>query len=263
MAILNVTPDSFSDGGTHFGYQEAVDAGRRMVEEGADLVDVGGESTRPGSEPVPVEEELGRVLPVVQALSREGIAVSIDTSKAAVAREATAAGAVVVNDVTALADPEMAGVCAEAGCTVCLMHMKGTPKTMQREPHYENVVREVRDHLLARAAYAEAEGIGRDRIWIDPGIGFGKTIEHNLQLLRRLEDLVATRYPLLVGASRKGFIGRILGGEGAPFPADQRLEGTLAVQVLAQAKGARIIRAHDVRASRRALAVAAAALADA
>ncbi|MEA2551853.1 MAG: dihydropteroate synthase [Fimbriimonadaceae bacterium] len=253
MGILNVTPDSFSDGGVHFDPQIAIDAAIRMMEEGADLIDVGGESTRPGSEGVSTEEELRRVMPVVKALAAKGIPVSIDTAKASVAREALAAGAVVVNDVTAFSDPAMATLCAKTGAAVCLMHMKGTPRTMQVDPWYEDVVEEVRAFLVAKAICAEQAGIAPQNIWIDPGIGFGKTVGHNLTLLRNLERLEDTGYPVLIGTSRKSFIGKILGAPEAPLAADQRLEGTLATQMWAQINGARIIRAHDVPQSKRAI----------
>ncbi len=251
MGILNVTPDSFSDGGLYLDSSAAIQAGQRMFEEGAGIVDVGGESTRPGAEEVAEAEELRRVLPVVSALASHG-AVSIDTMKPGVAREALRAGATMVNDVTSLGAPEMAEVCAEAGCTVCLMHMQGTPRTMQASPNYGDVVREVRDYLVARAERAERRGISREKIWIDPGIGFGKAIEHNLALLNHLEVLVATGFPVVVGVSRKSFIGRVLGG----LPVEDRLEGTLATQVVAQLAGVAVIRAHDVLATKRAIEMA-------
>ncbi|MBS1712725.1 MAG: dihydropteroate synthase [Armatimonadetes bacterium] len=256
MGVLNVTPDSFSDGGLYFDQDKAVEAGIRMVEDGADLVDVGGESTRPGASPVSAEDERQRVVPVVRRLVERGVVVSVDTSKVEVASAALDAGAQVVNDVTAFGDPEMADVCARSGCTVCLMHMQGEPRTMQEAPHYDDVVAEVRDFLVGRARAAEAVGVAGDRIWIDPGIGFGKTLGHNLALLARLDEFVATGYPVLIGVSRKSFLGKILGGA----PPDERLEGTLAVQVLAQAAGAKIVRAHDVRPARRAMEVASAVL---
>lgn len=252
MGILNITPDSFSDGGVHLEASTAIDAGKRMADEGADLLDVGGESTRPGAEPVSVEDELKRVIPVVEGLVKAGLAVSIDTSKASVARVALQAGASVVNDVTAFRDPDMTGVCADAKCTICLMHMQGEPRTMQENPRYENVVTEVRDFLVQRAQSITGDGFPSEHIWLDPGIGFGKTVDHNLSLLKNLEALVATGYPVLVGVSRKSFIGRLLGG----LPVEERLEGTLAAQVVAQLKGARIIRAHDVKEARRALDIA-------
>jgi dihydropteroate synthase len=254
MGIINVTPDSFSDGGVHFDAQTAIDAGLRMIDEGADILDIGGESTRPNAEEVAAGEELRRVIPVVTALADRGVRVSIDTMKPQVAQRALEAGAQIVNDVTALADPEMISVVSESRCTVCLMHMKGTPRTMQQNPTYGDVVSEVRDFLVERA---RSSGITQDKIWIDPGIGFGKTLQHNLDLIRNLDTLVATGYPVLIGVSRKSFIGRLLGG-GEPLPVEERLEGTLAAQVVAQIKGAKIIRAHDVRSSRRAIDMAAA-----
>lgn len=255
MGILNVTPDSFSDGGQFLDPRTAIQHGLRLAEEGADLVDVGGESTRPGAEPVDADEQIRRVLPVVAALAECGVPVSIDTSKAAVARRAVEVGAIAVNDVTAGRDPEMAAVCASSGCTVCLMHMQGEPRTMQQAPKYEDVVSEVRQFLLDRASAFEAEGVARERIWIDPGIGFGKTVADNVALLRHIEALVG-EYPVLVGVSRKSFIGTLLGG----LPPEDRLEGTLAAQVLLQAAGVRILRVHDVLAAKRASLVAAAIL---
>lgn len=247
MGILNVTPDSFSDGGRFLDPNAAIERGLKLASEGADLVDVGGESTRPGSGEVPIEEELGRVLPVVKGLSEKGMAVSIDTRKPEVARQALEAGASVLNDVEGLRRPEMRRVCAEAGCTVCIMHMQGEPKTMQADPTYGDVVAEVRDWLMSQARTAEGDGIQRDRIWLDPGFGFGKTVAHNMELLRRLDVLVATGYPVLVGLSRKSFIGKVLGSEQDPLPVEARLEGTLAAQAWAQLKGARVIRCHDVQ----------------
>jgi len=256
MGVLNVTPDSFSDGGHYFDTTRAIERGLDMVDEGADLIDVGGESTRPNADEVTVEEELRRVLPVVRALSEAGVSVSIDTSKAIVARESLAAGAVVTNDVTAFSDPKMPEVCASAGCTVCLMHMQGNPRTMQASPSYDDVVNEVRDFLMARALKVESMGVQRNRIWIDPGLGFGKTLDHNLSLLRHLSRIVETGYPVLIGASRKSFIGRILAGA----PVEERLFGSLAAQVLAQSNGAKIIRAHDCKEARNAMLIAQAIL---
>jgi dihydropteroate synthase len=256
MGVLNVTPDSFSDGGAHPDAPSAIRAGIAMAEEGADWIDVGGESTRPGAAAVPDAEELKRVLPVVLGLVREGLRVSIDTRKTSVAAVCLEMGAGMVNDVTALSAPSMAEVCAAYGCTVCLMHMQGEPSTMQAAPSYEDVVEEVRAYLLSRAAFAEAKGIARKRIWIDPGIGFGKTVEHNLSLLHHLGRLTKTRYPVLLGVSRKSFLGRITG---ADEPRD-RIEGALATQVLGQAQGVKMIRTHDVRATRRAIAMASAIL---
>jgi dihydropteroate synthase len=261
MGILNVTPDSFSDGGVHLQAETAIEAGLRMVEQGADILDVGGESTRPGADPVSPDEELRRVIPVVEALAGQGCVVSIDTTKPDVAKLALEAGAMIVNDVTALRDPEMRAVCTHHRCTVCMMHMQGEPRTMQRNPSYPNgVVSEVREFLHHAAQEALKDGIERDRIWIDPGIGFGKTVRHNLEIVRSLGEFVSLGFPVLVGASRKTFIGKILGSEDEPLPTDQRLEGTLAVHVLAQTFGARILRAHDVQATRRAIELAAAVL---
>jgi dihydropteroate synthase len=256
MGILNVTPDSFSDGGRYRNASDAVEAGKRMVDDGAEYVDVGGESTRPSSDPVSEEEELLRTIPVVEALAASGVRVSIDTMKPGVARVALAAGATIVNDVTALRDPEMRLICAEAKCTVCLMHMQGEPKTMQANPAYEDVVGEVRTFLLAAAARAKADGVVKENIWIDPGIGFGKKLEHNLAILRYLDAIVTTEYPVMIGVSRKSFLGRVGRGDGPTLPVEERLAGTLAAQVLAQAAGARIIRTHDVKEARRAVEVA-------
>lgn len=251
MGILNVTPDSFSDGGLFVDAAAAVDHGLRMTDKGADLVDVGGESTRPGAEAVSAEEESRRVVPVVEALAKRGVVVSVDTSKALVARRALEAGARVLNDVTALSDPEMANVCASSDCTICLMHMQGEPRTMQANPEYDDVVSEVRDYLVSRATWCETQGLKRERLWIDPGIGFGKTLGHNLQLLRHLGSFVATGYPVLLGVSRKSFIGKLCDGAAT----GERLPGTLAVQALAQLNGVKIIRAHDVKETVQAVTV--------
>jgi len=242
MGVLNVTPDSFSDGGNFFDTGAAIERGLEMIAQGADLVDVGGESTRPGSLPVPEGEERRRVVPVVAALSAAGGVVSVDTAKGTVARSALAAGATVVNDVTALADPETAVAIAAAGAGVVLMHMQGAPRTMQEDPHYDDVVTEVRDFLLDRAAAAEDAGIRADAICLDPGIGFGKTLEHNLALLGHLDVLAAAGYPVLVGASRKSFLEHLLG----PIAAEDRDPATAAAHVLAIARGATLIRVHNV-----------------
>lgn len=260
MGVLNVTPDSFSDGGRYLDRERAVERALEMVDQGADLVDVGGESTRPGAEPVDADEELRRVLPVVEALAARGVAVSIDTSKPEVARETLAAGAAVLNDVTGLRDPAMREAAVEAGCTVCAMHMRGDPRTMQSQAVYADVVVEVRDELLASVARCERDGIARERIWIDPGIGFSKNVAQNLELLHRLPEVVATGYPVLVGASRKSFLGKVLGSESHPAPVAERVEGTLAAHVVAQMHGARVLRVHDVLEGRRALEVTAAIL---
>lgn len=247
MGILNVTADSFSDGGQYLEVPHAVEAGFRMVAEGADLIDVGGESTRPGAESIAVEEELRRVLPVVQALAERGIKVSIDTMKAEVASRALEAGAAVVNDVNGLRGPGMLAVVTARQCSVCIMHMQGSPQTMQQAPIYDDVVREVRSFLLLQAARLEEAGLPADRIWIDPGIGFGKSVDHNLSILRDLEKFVATGYPVLLGVSRKSFIGQVLGG----LPVEERGEGTQAVHVWAQLQGVRVLRVHDVEATAR------------
>jgi dihydropteroate synthase len=245
MGVLNVTPDSFSDGGRFLDEEAAVKRGVRMALEGADIIDVGGESTRPGAPPVPAEEELRRVLPVVSRLAGEvEVPISIDTTKAAVARAALQAGASIVNDVSALRfDGEMAGVVAESGAGVVLMHMRGDPRTMQRDPRYDDVVAEVRKFLITSATAAESAGISSEAIAIDPGIGFGKTAGHNLSLLKHLGTLTGLGYPLLVGPSRKSFIGATLGG----LEAGERLEGTAAAVAWAAAEGANIVRVHDVK----------------
>ncbi len=256
MGVVNVTPDSFSDGGEFLDPARAVEHGLELVAEGADVVDVGGESTRPGAEAVPAEEELRRVEPVVAGLAGRGAAVSIDTAKAAVAAAALDAGAEVVNDVTALrGDAELGALCAERGCDVVLMHMRGTPRTMQDDPVYEDVVDDVRRFLAERIEAALDAGIEPERIWVDPGIGFGKTVEHNLELLRRLDELASLGRPIVVGTSRKSFIGAITGRE-----AHERLGGTIASCVLAYAGGAAMVRVHDVAPVREALAVAEAIL---
>jgi dihydropteroate synthase len=255
MGVVNVTPDSFSDGGAFLDAGDAIAQGRRLVSEGADLIDVGGESTRPGAEPVDEDEELRRVLPVVDALAADGGAtVSIDTSKLAVARAALDAGAGYVNDVTAFrAEPEMAGLVAERGVECCLMHMLGEPRTMQKEPRYDDVVADVAAFLEQRLAFAVREGVAEERIALDPGIGFGKTVEHNLELLRRLGEIAAIGRPVAIGTSRKSFLGRITGRD-----VTERVPATVATNVVAYLHGARIFRVHDVAATRDALLVTAA-----
>lgn len=256
MGIVNVTPDSFSDGGLYLDPERAIAHGEELVDDGAEILDVGGESTRPGAEPVGVEEEMRRVVPVIEGLADAGAEISVDTSKAAVAAAALDAGAEIVNDVTALrGDPEMAGICAEQGATVILMHMLGAPRTMQDDPRYGDVVDDVKAFLAERLQAAVAAGIDEERVWLDPGIGFGKTAAHNMELLRRLGELGGLGRPLVVGTSRKSFIGRVDGS-----PADRRLGGTIASSVLAAAEGADVLRVHDVAEIRQALAVAAAIL---
>jgi len=253
MAVLNITPDSFFDGGRHFDAGRAIAGGLAMAEAGADIIDVGGESSRPGAEPVSQADELARVIPVIQGLRRQcPLAISIDTYKAPVARAALDAGADIVNDISALGfDAAMAPLVAHEKIPVVLMHMRGTPRTMQADPQYGDVVREVRDFLAERLYDAIDAGIDADSIVLDPGIGFGKTVEHNIQLLRGLPILAALGQPLLVGVSRKTFIGKILGLE-----PDQRLEGSLAAAVAAVLGGANIIRVHDVAETCRAVRVA-------
>ncbi len=254
MGVVNVTPDSFSDGGLYLDPEAAIRHGLELVEDGAEILDVGGESTRPGAEPVGVEEELRRVVPVVRGLSGAGALISVDTSKAAVAGAALDAGAEIVNDVTALrGDAAMAGLCAERGATVVLMHMLGEPRTMQEDPRYGDVVAEVKAFLAERLEAATAAGIDAEQVWLDPGIGFGKTPAHNLELLRRLGELADLGRPLVVGTSRKSFIGALDGS-----PARDRLGGTIASSVLAAAEGATVLRVHDVAEARQALRVAAA-----
>jgi len=253
MGVLNVTPDSFHDGGRFADHEEAINAALRMEAEGADLLDVGGESTRPGAAPLPCDEELERVLPVIEGIRRRSeISISIDTTKADVAREAIEAGACMVNDVSALRfDDRMASVVASSRTLVALMHMQGRPATMQKEPSYDDVVVEVRQFLCDRIQAAVDAGISADRILIDPGIGFGKRLEHNLDLLRNLHQLVNVGRPVIVGVSRKSFLGRIL-----DLPSPERLEATIAANAVAIANGADVIRVHDVKEGRRTADVA-------
>jgi dihydropteroate synthase len=254
MGVVNVTPDSFSDGGLYGSAGEAAEAARGMLSEGAALVDVGGESTRPGSDPVSPDEELRRVVPVLELLA--GSPVSVDTSRAEVARQALALGAAMVNDVTALRrDPELAAVVAEAGADVCLMHMQGEPRTMQAAPHYDDVVSEVAAFLEERLAFAVAAGIPEERVWLDPGIGFGKTPDQNLELVRRLDRIVAIGRPVLVGLSRKSTLARVLQGPEARVGTDAASVGAA---VAAFDRGATLFRVHGVRSHVEALAAAAA-----
>jgi dihydropteroate synthase len=255
MGVLNVTPDSFSDGGEVFSKEVAAARAGAMLEEGAEIIDVGGESTRPGSDPVSPEEEARRVIPVVQGILAEhpDTIVSIDTYRSETAGSALETGVRIVNDVTALrGDPRMARVVAEARCPVILMHMLGEPKTMQHDPRYGDVVREVRDFLAERAEHAIAESVEPEKIVVDPGIGFGKTLDHNLALLYHLDELVELGFLVLVGTSRKSFIGRITGVE----ETRDRVFGTVAANVIAYERGATLFRVHDVQANREALAVA-------
>jgi dihydropteroate synthase len=272
MGVLNVTPDSFSDGGLFLAPGDAVAHGLELVAQGANILDVGGESTRPGSEPVDAEQELRRVLPVIEGLSAEISStparplISIDSSKAIVAEAALEAGAGLVNDVTAFrGDPRMAELVARSGAECCLMHMLGEPRTMQRAggPRYDDVVDDVKSFLAERLNFAVAEGVAEQRILLDPGIGFGKTEAHNLELLRRLGELLELGRPIVIGTSRKQFLGRIqarAAGGSEPAPVADRLPGTIASNVLAYERGARVFRVHEVAPVRDALAVAAATL---
>jgi dihydropteroate synthase len=259
MGVVNVTPDSFSDGGTFDDSEDAIGHARRLVEEGAAIIDVGGESTRPGADPVPIQEELRRVVPVVEGLAALGLQarISVDTMKREVAEAAVDAGASYVNDVTAFRhDPAMAGLVAERGLDCCLMHMLGEPRTMQRDPRYDDVVDDVKAFLEERLAAAVAAGVPEERVQLDPGIGFGKTLRHNLELLRRLDEIVAIGRPVVLGTSRKSFIGKLTGRDVAG-----RVHGTVATCVLGLERGARVFRVHDVAAVHDGLAVAAATLA--
>ncbi|VAX32569.1 Dihydropteroate synthase [hydrothermal vent metagenome] len=254
MGILNVTPDSFSDGGLFLDGRSAIERALRMEAEGADIIDIGGESTRPGSEPVSPEEELRRTIPVIEAISgRLRIPVSIDTYKAEVARRAIEAGAAMVNDISGLRfDPEMADTLSQYDVALVLMHIKGTPRNMQKSPVYTNLFSEITDYLKESINMATERGIAKERIVIDPGIGFGKTLEHNLQIINNLDRLSPLCRPVLIGASRKSFIGRILNNA----PASERLEGTAAAVAISVMKGANIVRVHDVREMSRVVKVA-------
>jgi dihydropteroate synthase len=253
MGILNVTPDSFSDGGRFRDPEAAVERGLALAADGADIVDIGGESTRPGADPVPAADEIARVIPVVDGLRRQSqVLISVDTTKAAVARRALDAGADIINDISALRfDPELAGVVAAARAGLILMHMKGTPRTMQAAPFYEDLLAEVRGFLDSRLREAVAAGIAAEAVLVDPGIGFGKRPEHNLTLINRLDAFADLGRPLVLGPSRKSFIGKILNA-----PPQERLEGTIAAAVLGVVRGAHILRVHDVREVGRAVRVA-------
>lgn len=254
MGILNVTPDSFSDGGRFFDHAHALDHARRMVDEGADIIDVGGESTRPGAQGVSLEEERSRVLPILERLAHElPVPFSIDTTKATIAREAIEAGAVIINDISALrAEPEMAELAARHGVAVVLMHMRGTPRTMQQEVAYPDLIAEIYDFLQERIDYALSAGVDASRIMIDPGLGFGKSVpDGNLSILKHLGSFRKLRKPLLVGPSRKAFIGRVLG-----LGREEREEGTAAAVAIAVANGANVVRVHDVKMMKRVVAMA-------
>jgi dihydropteroate synthase len=256
MGVVNVTPDSFSDAGVNYAAEDAIVSARRLYAEGAAIVDVGGESTRPGAEAVSADEELRRIVPVLEGLAGE-VPVSIDTSKAEVARQALELGAELVNDVTALrGDAELAGVVAESGAYLCLMHMQGEPRTMQADPRYEDVVAEVAAFLEERLAFAVDAGVPEELVCLDPGIGFGKTVEHNFELLRRLDDLTALGRPILIGFSRKSSLGKLLGD---PDATTGSVAASVGAAVAAYERGATILRAHDVREHVEALAAARAA----
>lgn len=250
MGVVNATPDSFSDGGRFAAPEAAIDHGLRLIGEGADLVDLGGESTRPGAPEVPEDEELRRVIPLVEALAGRGVPISVDTAKPGVMRAALAAGASIINDVTALDAPGAIDAVRGSGCGLVLMHMQGTPRTMQADPRYGDVVADVAAYLRARFKAARAAGIDADRIALDPGFGFGKTAAHNVELLARLSELTALGAPILVGLSRKSTLGAITGR-----PVDQRLHASVAAALLAAERGARIVRVHDVSATVDALKV--------
>lgn len=254
MGIVNLTPDSFSDGGRHLDPAAALTQARRLIAEGADIIDVGAESTRPGADPVPAAVEIARVVPLVAAIRGESdVAISVDTMKPQVARAAMAAGATIWNDVTALGHaPDSLATAADLGCEVVLMHMQGEPRTMQADPQYGDVVAEVAAFLAARAAAAVAAGVARERIWLDPGVGFGKhPLRHNLPLLAGLDRIVALGFPVLLGASRKAFIGRLDAGA----PADRRLGGSIAAAISGAMSGVAAVRVHDVRETVQALKV--------
>lgn len=247
MGIINVTPDSFAGDGLAGHFKQAVSQAERFKEEGADILDVGGESTRPGSSPVSEEDEFQRVVPLIKEISRLGLPVSVDTTKARIAEEALQCGAVMVNDISALRfDARMAEVVRGAGADVILMHMRGTPQTMQENPVYENVIQDIIKFLKERVAFCEDSGIRPEEIFIDPGIGFGKTLEHNLEIIKRLSDFKSLGKPVVVGPSRKSFIGKVL-----DVPVEERLEGTAAVVALCVQNGADILRVHDVKSMRR------------
>ncbi len=253
MGILNITPDSFSDGGHFLSSESALEQARRMVSEGADILDIGGESTRPFSEPVSLEEEMERILPVIRVLAGEiSVPISVDTYKSEIARAALDAGASIVNDISALSfDPNMGRLAAERDVPVILMHMKGRPKDMQVDPHYDDVIAEIKDFFRERMSFAEQQGVKRERIILDPGIGFGKTVNHNLEIIRRLGEFLSLGRPILVGSSRKAFIGKILGKE--PL---EREVGTNATVALSVYNGARIVRVHDVASAKETALVA-------
>jgi dihydropteroate synthase len=243
MGILNITPDSFSDGGEYLDFSDAIKRAHAMIEEGVDIIDIGGESTRPGSDPVSIDEELKRIIPIIEALKRDSnIAISVDTYKPAVMKEVIDMDVAMINDVYALTQPGAIDIIKKSKVGICLMHMQGTPKTMQINPTYKNVVSEVQSFLKARAEMLISEGIDQSRIILDPGFGFGKTFEHNIEMLKKLESFQSLRFPLLVGLSRKSFIRKILNGEH-----DDHLSGSISAAIFSVLKGAKILRVHDVK----------------
>tara|TARA_B100000427_G_scaffold150767_1_gene125525 strand:- start:1153 stop:2004 length:852 start_codon:yes stop_codon:yes gene_type:complete len=252
MGILNVTPDSFSDGGLYFETQKAVNHALSMIENGADIIDIGGESTRPFSEPVSVDDELLRVIPVIEELRKKtDTVISIDTTKSAVAKEASLAGVNIINDISGmLFDKKMVDIAKDIDCPIILMHIKGNPKTMQDNPTYDDIISEIKSHLLSRANYAIENGIDRKNIILDPGIGFGKTIENNFEILNRLDELTSTGYPFLIGVSNKSFIGKTLNVD-----ENERLEGTIVANTIALQKGCKIFRVHNVKETKRCLLI--------
>lgn len=252
MGVVNVTPDSFSDGGRFLDHRRAIEHGMRLVAEGASILDIGGESTRPGSDVVSPDEEIARVIPVIEGLAKSGVMISVDTRNASTMRAAAVAGATMVNDISALThDKDALPLMAGLGISVCLMHMQGDPKTMQAAPHYDNVVDDVFTYLKSRIEACRAAGVAQDKIMIDPGIGFGKTLEHNIKLLQNLDKFQSLGVPVLLGVSRKSFIEKIVPGT----PADQRLPGSLVAAAYGYQKGAQIFRVHDVAETRQALSV--------
>ena len=251
MGILNITPDSFSDGGKYLDFSDALKRAHAMIEEGVDIIDIGGESTRPGSDPVSIDEELKRIIPIIEALKRDSnIAISVDTYKPAVMKEVIDMDVAMINDVYALTQPGAIDVIKKSEVGICLMHMQGTPKTMQINPTYKNVVSEVQLFLKGRAEMLISEGIDQSRIILDPGFGFGKTFEHNIEMLKKLESFQSLKFPLLVGLSRKSFIRKILNGEH-----DDHLSGSISAAIFSVLKGAKILRVHDVKETLSALKI--------
>ena len=251
MGILNVTPDSFSDAGKYFSCGSAVDHALKMIEDGADVIDVGGESTRPGAESVSIDEELGRVIPVIKELAKTGTPISIDSYKPDVAKKALAAGAAMINDINGLRSEGMAELAAKYDTPVCIMHMQGTPRDMQKNPAYADVVKDIKHFLKKQAEYAIKKGVKKDRILIDPGIGFGKTTEHNIQIIKNIGEFKKLGYPVLIGPSRKSFIGNILN-----IPVEERLAGTIAASTICAINGADMLRVHDVKGVKQAVKLA-------